>query len=907
MAATPGELLGKGFDRLDITGKSPTDVMRCLAYNLDPATGKLLRPHAKEGDRVGMDFTFNSPKSVGLAREVGGENNAGDPRVEAAHREAVAYAMGLVEADMQTRVRAGGANENRATGTMFAYRVTHRDTRINADDQMPDMSLHDHVFVMNLTYDPVEEKFKAAEVGQIKHDAPYYEAAYMNRLAGNLKALGYGVERKGKAFEIAGIDRPLIEKFSRRSKYIGEVAAKLNIANPRAKAKLGATTRLGKTKETVEDLQAYYVSRLTDDEKRDLSSLGGRPGKETTTEAAVAYAIGHMFERSSVVDEKRLYETALRHGIGSVTVDGVEAEARRQGLLVKGGEATTRGVLAEEAKVIAFAREGRGTCRALGMVAGPDMVRTLPARGSTLDERSKLAETATLSPDHQAEVEARGGETKHLASQKAAVPTSKLSPEQAVMVNHILTSTDRLILVVGDAGTGKTFAVKSAFAHIDRPIEILAPGAEASRGVLRRDGFSSADTVTSFLNSDRRQQAVKGGVIWVDEAGQLPIRDLSRLVDIAKAQGARIVLQGDPKQHRSVARDGNMMRVLETHAGLPVAKLKDIKRQRGEYKAAVSLLSKGEMAEGFDAIEKLGWVRTVEDNAPLVDDYMAALDAKKEVLAVAPTHAEAGEVTDAIRARLKLRGEVSGEERVYDTLRPLHWSEAERGDLERYTGEEVLCFHRNGGTFKAGDRIAIADFKVGMRLGPPSTFAVYGHQQLALAKGDRIRVTANGHTADKKHELSNGAQYTVAGFEKDGKIRLTNGWFISPGFKHISHGYVTTSHASQGKTVDVVLIAMGSESLPAISAEQFYVSVSRGREKATIYTDVPADTLRIAVQRADARKSATELMQPKPTKRRSRVHSLVMKARQAWESLRHRNGAAMPEREQQRENSGYGR
>ena len=54
-------------------------------------------------------------------------------------------------------------------------------------------------------------------------------------------------------------------------------------------------------------------------------------------------------------------------------------------------------------------------------------------------------------------------------------------------------------------------------------------------------------------------------------------------------------------------------------------------------------------------------------------------------------------------------------------------------------------------------------------------------------------------------------------------------------FGHLAHGYVTTSHASQGKTVDRVLIAMGSESRPAINAEQFYVSVSRGRDQATVY------------------------------------------------------------------------
>jgi mannose-6-phosphate isomerase-like protein (cupin superfamily) len=425
--------------------------------------------------------------------------------------------------------------------------------------------------------------------------------------------------------------------------------------------------------------------------------------------------------------------------------------------------------------------------------------------------------------------------------------------------------------------------------------------------VLRRDGFATADTVTAFLNSPQRQQAVKNGVIWVDEAGQLPIRDLSRLVGVAEAQNARLVLQGDPKQHRAVARDGNMLRVLERYAGLPVARLKDIRRQKGEYRQAVASIAAGNLTDGFDMLNALGWVKQTpvfDHNQPLVDAYLDAVDTKRHdqditdrVLAVSPTHAEANEVTTAIRAGLKARGLLATEERTVPTLTPLHWTEAERGDLDRYDGTEVVRYHRDGGTFKAGRVVAIADFKPGDRLGKPSSFAVYAPAELPLAKGERIRITGGGWTADRKHRLDNGAQYQVAGFEDDGRIRLTNGWVIPADFRHIAHGYVNTSHASQGKTVDRVLIAMGHESLPAITAEQFYVSVSRGREQATIFTGMAPATLREAIKRADSRKSATELMKPK----RRREWWLTRRARQAWEVLRGRGIGDIRERQQQKE------
>ena len=35
------------------------------------------------------------------------------------------------------------------------------------------------------------------------------------------------------------------------------------------------------------------------------------------------YAVDHLFERQSVVEERKLYEVAIRHGIGSVTPEGI--------------------------------------------------------------------------------------------------------------------------------------------------------------------------------------------------------------------------------------------------------------------------------------------------------------------------------------------------------------------------------------------------------------------------------------------------------------------------------------------------------------------------------------------------------------------------------------------------------
>jgi hypothetical protein len=331
-----------------------------------------------------------------------------------------------------------------------------------------------------------------------------------------------------------------------------------------------------------------------------------------------------------------------------------------------------------------------------------------------------------------------------------------------------------------------------------------------------------------------------------------------------------------------------MMNVLQEYAGLPVGRLTEIWRQKHDgYKRVVADIAAGGIVEGFDGLNYLGWVKKPDE---LVKDYLEAIDSKKagqtvtdRVMVIAPTHAEGDSITEAIRKQLKERGIVSTDEQVFTKLRPLAWTDAQKADLQNYTGNEVLCFHRNSGTFKAGDRVRISDFPPGGRAGKPSCYSVYTRDEIPLAVGDSIRITSRGKSKDGKHTLENGSQYTVSGFTPAGDVALNNGWVLDKKFGHFTHGYVSTSHAAQGKTVDRVLIAMGSQSLPAIGAEQFYVSVSRGRQQAKIYSDLPADELRRVIQRTDSRKSATEVFRPK---RKPKMRKLIDRVRKAYEYLR---------------------
>src|SRR5262249_38166429 len=53
-------------------------------------------------------------------------------------------------------------------------------------------------------------------------------------------------------------------------------------------------------------------------------------------------------------------------------------------------------------------------------------------------------------------------------------------------------------------------------------------------------------------------------------------------------------------------------------------------------------------------------------------------------------------------------------------------------------------------------------------------------------------------------------------------------------------------------------------SLGAAGAEQFLVSLSRGKQQGLVFTDLSREELVAAIKRADDRKSATEVFMPRP-------------------------------------------
>jgi conjugative relaxase-like TrwC/TraI family protein len=828
---------GKGASRLGLEGTVDKFSFERLCDNLDPKTGEPLTVRTRTERTVGYDFTFSVPKSVSLLYAMSGDQGILD-----AFRGAVDETMREIEGEMKTRVRIGGKDENRLTRNMVWAEFIHTTSR--PVDGIPDPQLHAHVFAFNTTFDDEERRWKAGQFRELKRDAPYFQAAFRVRLAGKLQDLGFGVERKRDDFEIAGIPRDVLGRFSRRTALIEKVAAEKGISDPDRKAELGAETR--EKKESAlswESLRKEWNARLSDKERKELAAVHRRERVFARPERgeglAVDHALEHSFVREAVVPERKLVTEALKRGIGAVTVEGVTQEMRGRSLIrseVAGRQmATTKEMLALESKLIDFARQGRGRCRPLGD----------PERPCSRDWFND--------------------------GQKAAV-------------SHVLGSRDRVMIIRGVAGTGKTTLeqeIGEALAEAGRPVVALAQSVKASREVLRNEaGFAQADTVARFLKDEEMQETARNGVILVDEASQLGTRDMISVFEAAESLNARVVLVGDHRQHRSVTA-GEPLKLLEETAGLKVAEVTEILRQKGDYKKAAEALSEGRIEEGFEELNKLGWIKEVPNAdryKELAAAYLSAAAEKKKdgksksALVVSPTHAEGNRITQAIRDGLKAKGKLK-EERIVTGWIPAHLTDAQKADAAMYEPGDLLQFQQNAPGFKKGSRLIVAE-GAKVPTGVAKRFESYRPTQLALAVGDAVRVTAGGKTKDGKHRLNNGSLLTVQGFTKNGDIVVNHGWIINKEFGHLTHGYCITSHASQGVTVDKVFIGMSSESFPATYERTGYVAMTRGREQVQVFTDDRQELLH-ALMRPDDPTSATELAES--TKRKPAARNRLTK------------------------------
>lgn len=748
--------LGLGLD-----GQVNPDGFRSIIDGRHPGDDRPLIPGAGTAGRVsGFDLTFSAPKSVSVAWALSDPDTASV--VAAAHDAAVGEAFAALEAEaVMARRGHGGTRQIPGLGLVGAA-FTHRTSRCG------DPQLHTHLVVANLTTD-THGRWSTPDgrviYGWAKTVGYLYQTALRARLTETL-GVTWGPVTKGSA-EITGTTRAQRDRFSgRRTQVVAELD-RLGYHSPRAARTATLATRPAKDRDV--DLDG-------------LRTLWAAQARQVDLEVA------GVFGRRRTPAQLDL--TAELLGPGGLTANTTSFDRRNvlQGLAAGHRDGAHPDVLRATATAL-FARDD--------VIA---LATTTPAGGRRHTTTELVAVEARLVEHALArQADSLGTVTQRLVDQVLAERAS-LSPEQADMVTRLVTSGGGVDVVVGRAGTGKTFALDAARAAWETGgyrVIGTALAARAAAGLQAGAGIPST-TVDRLLAELDRPGPLAGlppwTVIVVDEAGMIGTRKLDRLLTHAKRAHAKVVVVGDPRQLPEIDAGGALAALARR---LTPIELSVNRRQTEAWERhALDELRTGTVTAAVAAYRTAGRI-TIAPSADttrraLVDDWWAAHQTRAEHAAVG--HAGVGQSGPGGERR-------SSQTAMYALTR------ADVDDLNTRARAHL----RHAGQLSGPDvTVAGRDFAV-------------GDQVLALRNDRRLRIT-NGTTGTLTAITPTGAVLDTTG----GPVTVP-GDYLTAG--HLTHAYATTIHKAQGATVDQAFV-LGSDHL---YRQAGYVGLSRARNTTRLY------------------------------------------------------------------------
>ncbi len=822
-----GRWYGLGAGELGLRGDVRQDDFVALLEGRAPTGDQLVEAQLATGRRrAGWDFTCSADKTVSIAALV-----FQDERLAEAHAAAVGRALRELETFVQTRAR--GGSEVLTTGRMVAATFRHESSR-DLDPQ-----LHTHVVVLNLTRRD-DGQWRALYERPLFQVQRFATAVYRAEMARAIERLGYRLEaRRDGSVGIGGFEREQIEVFSKRRGAIEQYARSNGKTTRQAGQEAAFGTRRAKRRDIDEhslrrgwqqtaralglDPKAWrreherqsgrslpFVRRKAHDEAQRLNP-------RDAAQEAVAYALEHLGERQAAFRVSELERVALGHGLGQVTIDDVRvATATRSDLARAGGVVTTEAALARERHILDLWRYGRGRA--------------------------------------------------------ATVPTEPLKcclkGEQLAAAGHILTASDRVIGVEGKAGAGKSYLLAPVVEACQRAgwqVRGMAPTTSAV--AVLQEHHVPAVTVARFLRQPRaddeawRELKVGSGVrvparqLWiVDEAGLLSSAQMEALLQRAEAVKAKVVLVGDRMQHKPVEAGRPFKQLVD--AGMATARLERIRRQRDPgLRAAVQEAARGNAAHALLELDRQGCVVEIKDRDArlryVAERYMRLSGSR---LVTTATNQDRRDVNALIRVARIRAGEVEAEGLRVEILVSKDLTSAQRKNLRSYEVGDHLTFRTRSRVHQveAGSRgrVLEADYerrrlRVQLHSGQIVT---YDPKRLSGVEAARVeeREFAPGdwiefRRPDTHKNLANGQLAQVVAVDQQlrrARLRVEGtGRFVTVNLdcpQALDLAYASTSHRSQGRTVDHVIDLQDAR---LGTPEGLYVGTSRGRNTILVATD----------------------------------------------------------------------
>jgi conjugative relaxase-like TrwC/TraI family protein len=781
-----GSWLGRQADGLGLSGTVSTDELEALLSGHDPRTGtRLGRALADRYDVkgrlipavAGFDGTFSAPKSLSVWWGL-----TGDPGLVEAHDVAVRAVLEHIERyGATTRVRLNGARQH-PDAQGLAMAVFRQATSREDDPQ-----IHTHV-VFSAKVRAPDGLWMALDARYLKRHQRALGGLYQSVLRAELShryRVAWGPVENGQA-EIAGMPAELLEVFSKRTAQVDTALAdKITAFRDREGRDPSRWERAALTREAASDTRAAKtgasVNRLATAWREESAALGWTADRVVTAMRAAARA------------------TPAREPL--TLADVVEQLSARGSTWTRADVLRAVCDLAPPVSQMTghdWARAIEAACdRVVERCVSLDPPGSGPVRVS--DDRSIWLAPAEphLTHEHVLAQEERILLFAMEAHEAPAWPSPSLDRAGLDVLQADAAATvagqDRLVLVVGPAGTGKTTMLRRAADDLDRnrrPVFAVAPTAKAAK-VLRTETGILADTVAKLLHEWGHRQPADayrlppGTTLILDEAGMTGTGALDQLVILAVSQRWRLVLVGDPRQLQAVGRGGmfdELCRSARTH------ELATIHRFRQPWEQAASLQVRAGNVDALDAYIDHGRVTEGTFEQLAAEAARAWIDhtaAGRRVAVVA----EANEQVDALNAAIQQ-------------------ARRQHGQL--------------------GDRVV----------------GVAGGETAAVGDIVATRRNARALRTDRTEPIRNRDRWTVVDVGRDGSLTVSHleghGQVTLPAEyarAHVRLGYAATGPGHQGDTVDIGIGVVTA----ATTHRSLYVAATRGRaeNRILVVTDEP--------------------------------------------------------------------
>jgi conjugative relaxase-like TrwC/TraI family protein len=752
-----GEWIGDAAAELDLSGEVGADQLTAMLTGRNPVDGSSLglRAVGGRGPVPGFDLTFSAPKSVSLLWGLGGP--VAGLEVGAAHRAAVDAALGYLQQEAcWTRRGADGAEFVKGSGYLAAA-FEHRSSR-NGDPQ-----LHTHVLVANATKGPDGRWTRLYHPAVHEHaqTASYlYQAELRHELTRRL-----GVEwqqvRKGIA-EIEGFADSHLREFSTRRADILEAAGP--DASARSMEVAALTTRQAKERDlSREQLHERWRSR------------GEEIGLDRET-------ISRAFDRDAPFRVELTEPHTVSHEqIGEAVTAHASHFDRREAIQAV---ADSQRAGAPAAEVLRMADEFLASDQVLRVSESPRGERFTTQRIWGL-ERDALAIAERMRQEPR-------GQADELIAARVAEARPTLKSDQREMVRRLLSDPEGIAVVVGEAGTGKTFAIVAAaegWAQAGYELRAVAPtwraanvlraeGLEAMSvaGLLARTGGGNRGEADASLLSPRT-------VLLVDEAGMVGSAELAELIHAADAARAKLVLVGDHQQLQEIGA-GGLYRALAERTD-PIVLDEVIRHNHDLDREAARMIREGEGRAALELYRSSERVTVAPDaearREAMVADWHRAYQEGQDALMVAKRNAEVARLNAIARELLRAEGQL--------------------GQQEIEIGEA---------RFAAGDRVItrLNDHPAG----------IYNRERWQVAEviAEQSRVVLAG--VDHPRTVEVGPDY----------LSRTTPHGEAPA---LQHAYAVTTYCAQGTTVERAYVMAD----PSMDKQELYVATSRSREETYLY------------------------------------------------------------------------